>query len=159
MFLQHILYSNTHSFHVLYILATISSILIYSLTTGQMITKPPVLTTAALGTNATFTCCGDGKVSWKINNTQANANDLVPLFAQQHIYVHLPIQGSSELIITATVDNNYTLSIQCNVAADSIRTEAVESDIVYLLVYGECTVAHNFNVVIFVPVINYNYCV
>ena len=100
-------------------------------------TQPPVNTTAALGMNATFSCRGDGKVSWKINNTQGNSADLVPLFAQQHIYIPLPSLGSSELIVTATSDNNFTRAIQCNVASENNNIAAVDSEIVHLLVYGE----------------------
>ena len=125
-----------------------------------MITQPPVSTTAALGTNATFSCHGDGKVSWKINNTQANTPELVPQFAQENIYVPLPLQGSSELIITATADNNFTRLIQCNVALDSIPAQAVDSEIVHLLVYGEYSMAHISYAIIFIPVyLDHNYCV
>ena len=108
-------------------------------TTGQMIIKPPVNATAALGTNATFTCRGDAQVYWKITGTQAITQELVSLFAKEQVYVPLHEQGFSELIITATEGNNFTRTIQCLVAS-SITSEPVESEMVRLLVYGECEV-------------------
>ena len=104
---------------------------------GQMITQPPVSTTAALGTNATFTCRGDAEVFWSISGTQAVTPEVVPLFAQEQIYIPLPTQSYSELIITATADNNFTRPIRCLVALSSIDPP-VQSEIVHLLVYGEC---------------------
>ena len=104
---------------------------------GQMITQPPVSTTAALGTNATFSCHGDGLVFWSISGTQTITSELVSLFAEEQIYAPLPNQGSSELIITATADNNFTQTIQCLVSLSSLDSP-MGSDIVRLLVYGEC---------------------
>lgn len=102
-----------------------------------MITQPPVSVTAALGTNATFTCHGNGLVVWRISGTEAVTSELVSLFAQEQVYVPLPTQGSSELIMTATNSNNFTREIRCVVALSSIDPP-VESEIVHLLVYGEC---------------------
>ena len=104
---------------------------------GQMITQPPVSTTAALGTNATFTCRGDALVFWSISGTQLITSELVSLFAQEQIYVPLPTLSYSELIMTGTADNNFTRPIRCLVALSSIDPP-VPSEMVYLLVYGEC---------------------
>ena len=93
-------------------------------------------TTAALGTNATFTCHGDGLVFWKISGTQAITSELVSLFAEEQVYIPLPNQSYSELIMTATNKSNFTRAIQCLVALSNIDTPD-ESDTVYLLVYGE----------------------
>ena len=55
--------------------------------TGQMITQPPVSTTAALGTNATFSCRGIGRVLWLINGTQVKSASQPPVFAKAQIFV------------------------------------------------------------------------
>ena len=39
-------------------------------TTAQLITQPPENAVAAQGTNATFTCRGNGEVFWEITGTQ-----------------------------------------------------------------------------------------
>ena len=72
-----------------------------------MISQPPVSTTAALGTNATFSCRGAGSVLWQINGTQvqAQAASQVPKFENAQVQVFffpLPRPSSSELIVTAT---------------------------------------------------------
>ena len=106
-----------------------------------MIIQPPVSTTAALGTNATFTCHGDGKVFWGISGTQVTTSERVSLFAEEQIYVPIPNESFTELIMTATVDNNFTHEIQCLVAI-SIVDMPVTSEIIHLLVYGECVVSY-----------------
>ena len=102
-----------------------------------MITHPPESITATLGTNATFTCHGNGQVFWEISDVQVVSAQPVQTFVQAQIYVPLPIQGFSELIMTVTAHNNITL-IQCLVATSNLINPPVESEIVHLLVYGEC---------------------
>ena len=118
-----------------------------------MITQPPSDTTAALGTNATFSCRGNGDIIWEIDNTQVRIAHFVELFADEKVYVPLPTPSVSELIMTATEMNNVTRTIQCLVDPGIGVGEVVESDPVRLLVYGElvitvasttCTLRGNF---------------
>ena len=109
---------------------------IYVHTSGQMITQPPVSITAALGTNATFTCHGNAQVFWNISGTQITLPDQLPIFARASIYTSVPTSRFSELIVTATAENNFTRTIQCLVALGAIDAP-VESEIVRLFVYGE----------------------
>ena len=105
--------------------------------TAQLITQPPENVTAALGTNATFTCRGNGKVLWEVDGTQIMTEQQVQLFAEVGVYVPLPTPSVSELIMTATEMNNFTRSIICRVDP-GIRVGAVEkSDPVHLTVFGE----------------------
>ena len=101
-----------------------------------MITQPPVSTTAALGTNATFSCRGAGSVLWQINGTQVHHPSQVPLFESILLYIPLPRASSSELIITATRVTNATLMIVCVVDPGIGMGSLVMSDAVQLLVYG-----------------------
>ena len=102
--------------------------------------QPPVAvntTAAALGTNVTFSCHGNGSVLWEINRTQVRNPDQLSDFKVEKMYPLLPRLDYSELIITATHSNNNT-PIQCVVergAAGSGNTN--ESDKVILLVFGE----------------------
>ena len=103
---------------------------------AQMITQPPVSTTAALGTNATFSCRGTGSVLWQINGTQVQDASQVPNFESILVYVPLPRPSSSELIITAIGENNATLVIVCVVDPGIGMGDIVISNAVQLLVYG-----------------------
>ena len=109
----------------------------HSHSTAQMITQPPESTTAALDTNATFSCRGIGKVLWEINGTQVRDASQVPVFANVRVFVPLPRDNFSELTVTATRDTNATLVIICTVdpfigVGDPDRSEPVR-----LLVYGK----------------------
>ena len=101
-----------------------------------MITQPPVSTTAALGTNATFSCCGTGMVLWQINGTQVRDASQVPVFENVQVFVPLPRPSSSELIVTATGANNATLMIICLVDPGIGMGNLGMSEPVHLLVYG-----------------------
>ena len=95
--------------------------------------------TAALGTNATFSCRGDGDIFWEVSGTQIQTEQLVQLFALEKVYVHLPAPSVSQLIMTATEMNNFTRTIQCLVDP-GVRVGPLEvSSTVHLLVYGEYT--------------------
>ena len=61
----------------------------------------------------------------------------MPTFAQEKIYVPLPTQSVSQLIVTATEMNNFTRTIQCLVDPGNVAEQLDESEIVRLLVYGE----------------------
>ena len=100
-----------------------------------MITQPPSNITAALGTNATFSCRGNGDIIWEIASTQVMTEQLVQLFAREKVYVPLPTPSVSELIMTATEMNNFTRTIRCVI--DPILFFTQESAPVRLLVYGE----------------------
>ena len=102
-----------------------------------MITKPPESNTAALGTNATFTCRGNGEVFWEISGSQVQTEQQVQLFALEKVYVPLPTPSVSQLIMTATEMNNFTRTIQCVVDPGFGVGPYEESDPVHLLVYGE----------------------
>ena len=108
---------------------------------AQQITQPPVNTTAALGTNATFSCSGVGdQIFWEASGTVITTAELVMNFASQvQVYAPLPTdQGSSELFVMATIGNNASLPIRCNVGVGNIVTgTVVESSTVFLTVYGE----------------------
>ena len=101
-----------------------------------MISQPPVSTTAALGTNATFSCRGAGSVLWQINGTQIRDASQVPNFESILVFVPLPRPSSSELIVTATEVTNATLEIMCVVDPGIGLGDLVRSDTVQLLVYG-----------------------
>jgi hypothetical protein len=97
-----------------------------------------VSTTAALGTNATFSCRGTGSVLWQINGTQVRDASQVPAFASiLLVYVPLPRDSSSELIVTATRETNASLMIICVVDPGIGMGNLVRSDPVQLLVYGK----------------------
>ena len=96
-----------------------------------MISEPPLSTTAALGTNATFSCHGTGTVMWQINGTQVHDASQVSFFENLQVFVPLPRPSSSELIITATEVTNATLFIICVVDPGLVKSDAVR-----LLVYG-----------------------
>ena len=104
-----------------------------------MITQPPVSTTAALGTNATFSCHGTGRLSvlWQINGTQVQDASQLPAFERILVYVPLPRPNSSELIVTATEVTNTTLVIICAVNPGIGMGDILTSDPVQLLVYGK----------------------
>ena len=102
-----------------------------------MITHSPKNATAALSTNATFSCRGNGEILWEIDGTQVLTEDLVQLFAELGVYVPLPTPNVSELIMTATEMNNFTRTIQCLVDPGIGVGQLEESDLVRLLVYGE----------------------
>ena len=103
----------------------------------QLITQPPVNTTAALDTNVTFSCHGNGCVLWEINSTQLINPDHVPQFKVAGVYPPLPRPNYSELIITATHSNNNT-RIQCVVEQGSSGSgNTNKSDEVILFVFGE----------------------
>ena len=101
-----------------------------------MITQPPVSTTSALGTNATFSCRGTGSVLWQINGTQVRDASQLPAFESILVYVPLPRPNSSELIITATEVTNVSLEIICIVDPGIGMGNLGMSDAVQLLVYG-----------------------
>ena len=114
------------------------SILIATTTAVQLIIQPPVSTTTALGTNATFTCRGNGRIKWEISGTQVSTKELVELFAERGVYVPLPTPNVSELIMTATLDNNVTRTIRCLVIpGGNVARQIAESTLVHLLVYGK----------------------
>ena len=102
-----------------------------------MIAVPPESATAALGTNATFTCRGNGAIIWEISGTQVHTQQ-VHLFALEKVYVPLPTPSVSQLIMTATEMNNFTRTIQCLVDPGVGVGPLEESDDVHFLVYGEC---------------------
>ena len=74
-------------------------------TTAQLITQPPESATVALNTNATFSCSRNGEVLWEISNIQIIAPVQVQQFADVKVFVPLPKPSFSELIVTATVNN------------------------------------------------------
>ena len=93
-------------------------------------------TTAALGTNATFSCRGAGSVLWQINGTQVQDASQLPSFESILVYVPLPRPSSSELIVTATEVTNASLVIICAVDPGIGMGDILTSDPVQLLVYG-----------------------
>ena len=101
-----------------------------------MISQPPLSTTAALGTNATFSCRGTGSVLWQINGTQVQDASQVPAIASVLVFVPLPRPNSSELIVTATEITNASLMIICVVDSGIEMGDLLRSDPVHLLVYG-----------------------
>ena len=101
-----------------------------------MITQLPKITTAALGTNATFSCRGTGSVLWQINGTQVGDASQQLVFESILVYVPLPRPSSSELIITATEVTNASLMIICAVDPGIGMGDILISDAVRLLVYG-----------------------
>ena len=110
-----------------------------TLATAQLITRPPESTTAALGTNATFTCAGNGLVRWQVTGTQILTQEQVELFETDGVYVPLPTPNFSELIITASVKYNVTDpgAVVCQVDPGIGVGQVEKSDPVRLLVYGE----------------------
>ena len=102
-----------------------------------MITLSPESTTAALGTNATFSCRGTGSVLWRINGSQIRDPGQLPVFAGFKVFVPLPRQSFSEVIVTSTKATNATLEIICLVDPGVGMGDIVASDPVQLLVYGK----------------------
>ena len=102
-----------------------------------MITQPPKKVTAALGTNATFYCHGNGDIIWEVNGTQVQTELAVKLFVHEKVYVPLPTPNVSELIMTATEMNNITRTIQCLVDPGIGVGPHEESNCVHLIVFGE----------------------
>ena len=109
---------------------------------AQVISQPPESTTAALGANATFSCRGNGKVLWEINNTQVRDASQLPTFSSICVFAPLPKDSSSELIVTASTTTNASLIIICVVepGANVRPWSSNESSPVQLLVYGKCAV-------------------
>ena len=108
---------------------------------GQWLTQPPESTTAALGSNATFSCRGTGNVLWQINGTQIQDAGQLSAFANMQVFVPLPKRNSSsELIVTATRVTNATLEIICVVEPGFGMETPVSSSPVQLLVYGMCII-------------------
>ena len=107
---------------------------------AQMITQPPESTTEALGTNATFSCRGIGSVLWQLNGTQVLDAGQVPNFVNEQVFVPLPRDNFSELIVTATRETNATFVIICAMIPFRGVETPVESGPVQLLVYGEYNV-------------------
>ena len=105
--------------------------------TAQLITQPPENITAALGTNATFSCRGNGEIVWEVAGTLVSTEWFVQLFAEVGVYVPIPTPSVSELIMTATEMNNATKTIQCLVDPGIGVGEVEESDPVHLTVFGE----------------------
>ena len=93
-------------------------------------------TTAALGTNTTFSCHGIGRVLWQINGSQVRDASQLPIFARIQVYIPLPRDDFSELIVTATRETNATLVIICVVDPGIGMGNFVRSNPVQLLVYG-----------------------
>ena len=105
--------------------------------TAQLITQPPENITAALGTNTTFSCRGNGEIRWEVGGTQVTTEQLVQLFAELGVYVPLPTPNVSELIMTATEMNNISRTIQCLLDPGIGVGQLEESDPVHLTVFGE----------------------
>ena len=103
-----------------------------------MILNPPKNVTAALGTNATFSCRGNGgHIIWEVAGIQIRHSPDQQLAAQDKIYAPLPTTNYSELIMTATLANNVTRMIECIVGPMSGVGETASSELVRLLVYGK----------------------
>ena len=111
--------------------------------TAQILVQPPESTTAALGANATFSCRGEGTILRQFNNTVVQDESQVPLFANIQVFVALPRDDFSELIVTATRVTNATLVIVCVVDPGVGMGDLVRSDPVQLLVYGKVTLIVN----------------
>ena len=115
-----------------------SSVTMMSLThTAQLITDPPSNATTALGTNATFSCRGNGEIMWEVGNTQLFDQNQVNNFAAVGVYAPLPTPFFSELFVTGNTANNFTRAIQCIVVDPNNPLRNEESENVHMLVYGE----------------------
>ena len=101
-------------------------------------TQTPRSTTVALGRNATFYCRGNGDLVWEISGTQIRDPIQVVLFAQRKIYAPIHQPNSTQVIITATQDNNYT-SVVC-LLGPHLGTVDERSMDVRLLLYGKAII-------------------
>ena len=101
--------------------------------------SPPVGSVAPLNVNVSFRCTVNSGVTiiWSINQTQISVDSQVVLFASRFLYVPLPTNDHSEMIITARKFNNNTM-VKC-VAADlnAVPIRSQISDTVTLKVYSE----------------------
>ena len=98
-------------------------------------------TTAALGTNATFSCRGDSNITWEINGRQIRDRDEVDTFRTQlKVYVPLPKPSFSELIFTASTTTNCT-SVVCLVGPRNGPVNTSEE--VKILAYGKFRSEHS----------------
>ena len=80
------------------------------------------------------------EIFWEVSGTQIATSDLVMRFTSQvQVYAPLPTdQGFSELLLLATIENNASLPIRCNVAVGgTVNGNIEESSTVVLTVYGE----------------------
>ena len=103
-----------------------------------MITQPPKNVTAALSTNATFSChASGGHIVWEVAGTQIRDLFNQQSAAQAKIYAPLPTMNYSELIMTATSANNVTRMIECIVGPLSGVGETASSELVRLTVFGK----------------------
>ena len=118
--------------------------------TAQMISQPPENTTAALGANATFSCHGTGSVLWQINGTQVQDASQLPMFSNVCVFVPLPNDSSSELIMTASTTTNASLTIVCVVQpSPGVQPwSSIKSSPVQLLVYGKSACMMNIIIII-----------
>ena len=116
-----------------------SILILYTYSTGQplLITDPPRNTTTALGTNATFSCHGNGEIMWEISNTQIIQQSTVDGFAAVGVYAPLPTTIFSELFVTGTLENNISRPILCVVVDSNNPLITEDSEVVRLLVYGK----------------------
>ena len=92
-----------------------------------------------MNVNVSFRCTVNSTVTiiWSINGTQVTVESQVVNFANSFVYVPLPSDDHSEVIITARKSNNNTM-VQC-VAIDfaTVPLTPQFSDEVILKVYGE----------------------
>ena len=115
---------------------------------AQTITEHPVNVTVPLSRNATFHCRGTSNITWVIATTQIRHTYQVFSYATQHkMYIPLPKANFSELIITATMNNNRT-EIYCIVGPSNVISgEGRKSETAYLLSYGKCTTNNVYNII------------
>ena len=100
------------------------------------ITQPLVDIMAPLGSNATFECRGNGDITWRVRGTLITApGPIRDIFINAMVFVPIGDVGVSQLVVTATEDND-RLPIACFFNLLSATTRAcTEAE---FTVFGKC---------------------
>ena len=101
--------------------------------------SPPVGSVAPLNVNVSFRCTVSSGITiiWSINQTQISVDTQVGFFASRFLYVPLPTNDHSEMIITARKSNNNTMVECVAVDFDIVPIRVQTSDTATLKVYSE----------------------
>lgn len=101
------------------------------------IVSAPEEAVVPLDSNASYSCAAIGNVFWRINDREVTGLSAVSDLAEFGIFAPLSTPNNSMVIITATLANNDSISVQCRVEQEGTIDVLNRTEIVGLLVYGE----------------------